>query len=298
MKPSERIDELKQRVDRALGLLLDEVGGPTILKRAMAHALLSGGKRLRPLLVLASSELFESTGADPMAAACAVELIHTYSLIHDDLPAMDNDALRRGVPTCHIIFGEAMAILAGDALLTESFHVVAKAYAGRPAVATAIVCEMAAASGCAGMVGGQVLDVSGEDTRRPGAQSADATDLRTVHDMKTGALIRACFTIGAILGEAGDGDATRLAACGSRTGLAFQVIDDCLDATGSDDELGKSAGSDARKGKENFVSLMGLERARAYAVELKEEALSLLSGYGENGDLLRHLIIRAVERRS
>jgi len=294
----QNIGDLKQRVDVRLRSLIEDVECPAILRKAMAHSLLAGGKRLRPLLTIASSELFPNNDPDPMPAACAVECIHTYSLIHDDLPSMDDDSLRRGVPTCHIVFGEAVAILAGDALLTEAFNIISSAYTNHPETASSVVREMASAAGCSGMVGGQVLDIIKEN---PSDYSADETgniDLGKVHEMKTGALIRACFVIGGIIGGGGEKDIKTLASCGSKTGLAFQVIDDCLDATGTDSQLGKNAGSDARKGKGTFVELMGIDKARRYANELKEEALSCIAPYGERGDLLKRLIRQAVERRS
>jgi geranylgeranyl pyrophosphate synthase len=294
-----RIKELRKKVEGELAGLVEGFGGPPLLKKAMAHSLLSGGKRLRPLLVIASSELFGKDGRpDPLPAAAAVECIHTYSLIHDDLPSMDNDTLRRGVPTCHVVFGEAVAILAGDALLTEAFHVVAAAYADHPAVASQLVLKMASAAGSTGMVGGQVLDIVKDNPALPRAGEGDRADLRTVHAMKTGALIRACFSMGGILGGAAQKDMAALERCGSLTGLAFQVVDDCLDATGTDAELGKNAGSDAEKGKETYVQLLGLEGAEKYAHDLMDQALAEIEPYGAGGDLLRELVRSAVERRA
>jgi geranylgeranyl diphosphate synthase type II len=303
--PRARIAELRKKVDGELAGLVEGFGGPPLLKKAMAHSLLSGGKRLRPLLVIAASELFTGAGPDPLPAgrdplpaAAAVECVHTYSLIHDDLPSMDNDTLRRGVPTCHVVFGEAVAILAGDALLTEAFHVVAAAYAGRPDVAAKLVLKMASAAGSAGMVGGQVLDIVKDNPSLPRAGEGDRADLHTVHAMKTGALIRACFSMGGILGGAAQEDLAALERCGTITGLAFQVVDDCLDATGTDAELGKNAGSDAVKGKETYVQLLGLEEAAKYARELMDQALAEIAPFGAAGDLLRELIRSAVERRT
>ena len=298
MNPLLRVNDLRRQVEARLMEISEGLQGPDILKKAIAHSLLSGGKRLRPLIVIASRELFEGGDPEAMAAACAIELIHTYSLIHDDLPAMDNDSLRRGVPTCHVAFGEAMAILAGDALLTESFNLVSRAYADRPKLACRIIREMATASGCRGMVGGQVLDILRERPKDFKKFGRENTDLHRVHDMKTGALLRACFVIGGILGGATKGEIERLASCGGRTGLAFQVVDDCLDATGTDTQLGKSAGSDARKGKETFADLMGIDGAKRYAAELEKGAVAELEAFGKKADLLRVLIRQAVERRS
>jgi geranylgeranyl pyrophosphate synthase len=293
-----KIRNLRRQVDARLKEIVEGLRGPGILKKAVAHSLLSGGKRLRPLVVIASKELFEAGGPEAMPAACAIELIHTYSLIHDDLPAMDDDSLRRGAPTCHIVFGEAVAILAGDALLTQSFAVVSRAYTDRPKLACRIIREMASAAGCGGMVGGQVLDIMREKPDDFKRFDPENTDLHRVHDMKTGALLRVCFVIGGILGGANKAEIERLASCGGRIGLAFQVIDDCLDATGTDAQLGKNAGSDARKGKETFVDLMGIERARRYAAELEAGAVTDLDAFGKNADLLRTLVKLAVERRS
>ena len=302
METLPEIETLKKQVDDNLESLITGLDCPGILKNAMSHSVLAGGKRLRPLITIAAHRLFDKKGIDPMPAACAIEFIHTYSLIHDDLPAMDNDSLRRGVPTCHIVFGEAMAILAGDALLTEAFHLISAAYRDHPETACAVVMEIASAVGAAGMVGGQVYDIMNENARHGESGSVDCgaagedVDLFRIHEMKTGALLKACFVTGGIIGGGGAQDLDRLAQCGGKVGLAFQIIDDCLDATGTDQQLGKNAGSDAAKGKRTFIDLMGKEKALRLAGELEKEALSLVAPYKDRGDVLRWLIRKAVER--
>ncbi len=296
------IEALKKQVDDNLKSLISGLACPEVLKNAMSHSVLAGGKRLRPLITIAACRLFDNKGIDPLPAACAIEFIHTYSLIHDDLPAMDNDSLRRGIPTCHIVFGEAMAILAGDALLTEAFNIVTRAYRDHPATACAAIIEIASAAGAAGMAGGQVYDIMnenahhGEDGKGENSGIGEDVDLFKIHEMKTGALLKACFVTGGIIGGGGEQDLDRLAQCGGKVGLAFQVIDDCLDATGTDQQLGKNAGSDAAKGKRTFIDLMGRKKAMKLADELEREALSLIAPYKDRGDLLSRLIRKAVER--
>ncbi|MFH1436637.1 MAG: polyprenyl synthetase family protein [Pseudomonadota bacterium] len=300
METTAEIEALKKKVDDGLESMLSGMACPEILKNAMSHSVLAGGKRLRPLITIAACRLFDKKGIDPVPAACAIEFIHTYSLIHDDLPAMDNDSLRRGVPTCHIVFGEAMAILAGDALLTEAFNIVSRAYCDHPETACAAMREIASAAGAAGMVGGQVYDIMNEQARHVEGGTAESdgedVDLFRIHEMKTGALLKACFVTGGIIGGGGGQDLDRLAQCGGKVGLAFQVIDDCLDATGTDQQLGKNAGSDAAKGKRTFIDLMGRKKAMKLAGELEKEALSLIAPYKDRGDLLGRLIRKAVER--
>jgi len=233
------------------------------LVEAMRYSLLAGGKRIRPVLTLATAR---SLGADPalvLPAAAALELIHTYSLIHDDLPAIDDDTLRRGRPTCHVAFGEDIAILAGDALFAEAFHVLVSRQPGSPSAVLEAVTEIARATGVQGMVGGQYMDVAG-------AAVAD-DDLRTLHALKTGRLIAAAVVCGAVLGGADDAGPYR--AFATELGLLFQIVDDILDETGEEAELGKSVGKDRAQQKLTYVSRFGLAGAERLAAEAYERAL-------------------------
>jgi geranylgeranyl diphosphate synthase type II len=246
------------------------------LVEAMRYSLLAGGKRIRPVLALATAR---SLGADPVSllpAAAALELIHTYSLIHDDLPAIDDDKLRRGRPTCHVAFGEDIAILAGDALFAEAFNLLVTRQAGSPVAVLAAVSEIARATGVQGMVGGQYMDVAGD------AVADD--DLRTLHALKTGRLIAAAVVCGAVLGGAADAEPYR--AFASELGLLFQIVDDILDETGDEAELGKTVGKDRAQQKMTYVSRFGVagaERLAAEAYERAQERLAVLPG--ESADL-------------
>jgi geranylgeranyl diphosphate synthase type II len=246
------------------------------LAEAMRYSLLAGGKRIRPVLTLATAR---GRGADPatvLPAAAALELIHTYSLIHDDLPAIDDDTLRRGRPTCHVAFGEDVAILAGDGLFAEAFNLVLTRQAGGPAAVLAALTEIAAATGVQGMVGGQYMDVAGE---------ADADDdLRTLHALKTGRLIEAAVVCGALL--SGAEDVAQYRAFAAELGLLFQIVDDILDETGAEDELGKSVGKDKALDKVTYVSRFGMERAVGLADESERRARELLGALpGDTADL-------------
>jgi len=246
------------------------------LTEAMRYSLLAGGKRIRPVLTLATAR---GRGAEPtvvLPTAAALELIHTYSLIHDDLPAIDDDTLRRGRPTCHVAYGEDVAILAGDGLFAEAFNLVLARQPGRPGVVLAALAEIAAATGVQGMVGGQYMDVAGE--------AADDDDLRTVHALKTGRLIGAAVVCGALLSGAEDVEPYR--AFAAELGLLFQIVDDILDETGAVDELGKSVGKDRAMAKVTYVSRFGMERASALADAAKERAQELLGELpGDGSDL-------------
>ncbi len=241
---------------------------PEQLAKAMEYSLLDGGKRLRPVLELTAARICGGQDKDALPAAVAVEMIHTYSLIHDDLPTMDDDDLRRGRPTCHKVFGEAMAILAGDALLTHAFAVVAQSHLSSGTIA-AIVRELAVSAGPQGMVGGQVMDIAG------------AADLQEMYRLKTGALIRAAVLTGAMTAGATSQQLTALARYADALGMCYQLTDDILDVCGSQEATGKSMGSDARLGKETLVSLYGearvAEMAARQAVEA-EQALKALAG--------------------
>lgn len=270
-------------------------GAPPRLAEAMRYSLLDGGKRLRPVLCLAFADAVAraSNGGGAVAddAACALECVHTYSLIHDDLPAMDDDDLRRGRPTSHKAFGEAMAILAGDALLTDAFALVARGPAGEQALRGRLAAELAVAAGGGGMVGGQVLDIA-ED--RP----AELGYLTRLHRLKTGALIRAACRMGAL---AGGGDEAALAAAetyGDGVGLAFQIADDVLDVTASPEALGKPAGADAAAGRFTFPAVVGLEAARHMADEHVARAVAAVQFLEPEPGPLAALARYAVERRS
>jgi geranylgeranyl diphosphate synthase type II len=246
------------------------------LAEAMRYSLLAGGKRIRPVLTLATAR---GRGVEPtvvLPTAAALELIHTYSLIHDDLPAIDDDTLRRGRPTCHVAFGEDVAILAGDGLFAEAFNLVLARQPGRPVIVLAALAEIAAATGVQGMVGGQYMDVAGD--------AADDDDLRTVHALKTGRLIGAAVVCGALLSGAEDVEPYR--AFAAELGLLFQIVDDILDETGAVDELGKSVGKDRAMDKVTYVSRFGMERASALADEARERAEELLGELpGDSSDL-------------
>ncbi len=242
--------------------------GPTRIHEAMRYSLQAGGKRLRPVLVLAAAELFPSATTDPIAAAIALECIHTYSLVHDDLPCMDNDDLRRGRPTAHKQFDEATALLAGDALLTHAFAILSIHYASHPTLATALVRELADAAGGARLVGGQMQDLLSEKK-----SDATAAELEFIHLNKTAAMLEASLVMGGLVGGAGDTDLAHLRQAGRHLGLAFQIIDDVLDATADSATLGKTAGKDAKAGKTTYVSLHGIDAARNMAGEQTAAAL-------------------------
>jgi geranylgeranyl diphosphate synthase type II len=246
------------------------------LVEAMRYSLLAGGKRIRPVLMLATAR---SRGADPalvLPAAAALELIHTYSLIHDDLPAIDDDSLRRGRPTCHVAFGEDIAILAGDGLFAEAFNLLLTSQPGDAAALLVAAAEVAGATGVHGMVGGQYMDVAG--------LAADDDDLRTVHALKTGKLIEAAVVCGAVLTGAVDPYPYR--AFAAEIGLLFQIVDDILDEAGDEAELGKSVGKDRAQDKVTYVSRFGLDGARRLAAEAEERARERLTALpGDTGDL-------------
>ena len=291
------MDALRQAVDEALDRALPpESAWPATLHRAVRYSLFAGGKRIRPVLVLAAGEAVGGAREELMPLACAVEMVHTYSLVHDDLPAMDDDDLRRGKPTSHKVFGEAIAILAGDALLTRAFHLLAEVPEAwddtrvrRRLRATAVLGE---ACGTTGLIGGQVMDLESE------GRAIGADDLECLHRAKTGALLSACVRGGAILGGAGDGDLQLLSRYASAIGLAFQVVDDVLDATEDAQRLGKTAGKDEAARKATYVSVHGLEKARALARALRQEALEAIAPLGPRGELLAAIARLIVDRHS
>jgi geranylgeranyl diphosphate synthase type II len=291
-------EERRRMVEAALDAALPaESQWPATIHRAVRYSLFAGGKRIRPLLVLAAGEAAGGTPSALMPLACAVEMIHTYSLIHDDLPAMDNDDLRRGKPTSHKVFGEAIAILAGDALLTRAFHVLLDAPSDAPADhvrrrlrAAAILGE---AAGTTGLIGGQVADLEAE-----GRRDVTPGELERLHRAKTGALLSACVVGGGVLGGGSEEDLARLDLYGEAVGLAFQVVDDILDATAGADQLGKTAGKDAAAGKATYVRLLGLDGARRVASELLGQAREAIAPLGERGARLGALATLIVERHA
>ncbi|MBT0570789.1 polyprenyl synthetase family protein [Curvibacter sp. CHRR-16] len=276
----------------------DEQDAPASLIDPMRYAVLDGGKRLRPLLVLAAHDAVASSGtpcaAAAMRAACAVELIHAYSLVHDDMPCMDNDVLRRGKPTVHVQYGEASALLAGDALQALAFELLTPQDTSVPAIVQAQLCALLArAAGCAGMAGGQAIDLASV-----GVKLSQST-LRHMHQLKTGALLKGSVLMGAASAQADDTVLQALAVYGEALGLAFQVVDDILDATADSATLGKTAGKDALQEKPTYVSIMGLEASQAYAAGLLQQALNALDGLAlPHDDGLRALAHMVVHRAS
>lgn len=281
-------------VDRALDdCLPPEDAPPALIHRAMRYSVFAGGKRLRPVLCLASCEAAGGDPAEAMPAACAFELIHTYSLIHDDLPAMDNDDLRRGRPTSHRVFGEAIAILAGDALLTLGFGLLGacvRKWAPSRRGLLSLVEETAQACGTAGLIGGQVADLQSS------GRITGLAELEAVHRAKTGALFRAAVRAGALIAGAGEDALGALTAFAEHFGLAFQITDDILDVTGDEEKLGKPVGSDIRNEKVTFVSLLGLDEARRRARNAVENAVSALDGFGREADFLRRTALFVLAR--
>jgi farnesyl diphosphate synthase len=290
--------DVQARTERALGALLPSAAGADPLSRlheAMRYAVLEGGKRVRPLLAHAAGELTGAPSAALERAGCAVELVHAYSLVHDDMPCMDNDVLRRGKPTVHVAYGEALAMLVGDALQALAFRAVAEAAAlGVPAVSVVRMCgELADAAGSIGMAGGQAIDLEAVGAA-PGREA-----LEDMHRRKTGAMLRASVRLGAWCGEPLDAaGAAALDAYCDAVGLAFQVVDDVLDVEADSATLGKTAGKDAANDKPTYVSLMGLDGARRLAAELRTQAHDALARFGMRAGRLGALADLIVARRS
>ncbi len=276
-----------------------EIARPARLLGAMRHAVLAGGKRLRPFLLCEVARLLkpELKVGELMPAAAAIECLHCYSLVHDDLPAMDNDALRRGQPTVHIAYDEATAILAGDALLTLAFDLLAdSACHTDPTVRAALVLDLSRAGGLGGMVGGQMLDLAAEGRFGEGAKP-DENEIRKLQAMKTGALIRASTVMGARLGGANDDDLGRFGRFGDILGLAFQLADDLLDVTATESEMGKAVAKDAAHGKGTLVQRLGIDAVRAELDRLVAEATNLLSPWGARSETLAATAHFVAERR-
>lgn len=284
-------------VDAALDRYLPaEKELPHSVHKAMRYSVFAGGKRVRPILMLAACQAVGGDIDRAIPAACAMEMIHTYSLIHDDLPAMDDDDFRRGNPTNHKVFGEAIAILAGDALLTEAFKLVSDPrFAGgsEPAALLAVIHEIANCAGSYGMVGGQVIDMESE-----GCQDIDLATVQYIHTHKTGALIKASVVAGALLGGAAGGELAAITRYGEAAGLAFQIADDILDIEGTTEEIGKDAGSDQARGKATYPAVMGLVAAKEEARLMMDEALKSLEPFGAEADPLREIARYIVQRRN
>jgi len=290
------LTEKRALVDSFLSSYFDGGLVPAHLNEAMTYSLFAGGKRLRPILALASHEACGGTAEDILPQAASLEFIHTYSLIHDDLPAMDNDDLRRGKPTNHKVFGEGIAVLAGDALLTEAFYLLAtksrrSSLAAHRSVLR-IIRETALAAGAHGMVGGQAEDVRSENT------ALDSDNLAFIHAHKTGALITVSVRMGAILAGSGKKNLSALTQYGENIGLAFQIIDDILDIQGDSRELGKETGSDERKKKTTYPGLYGIEQSRRKAGELVENAVRALESLPKRAEPLREIAPYILRRRN
>jgi geranylgeranyl pyrophosphate synthase len=283
------LDHARRRVDRALDRALPSPPDcPALVGEAMRYSVLAPGKRLRPILTLAAADAVARRDATPpddaerlaLPAGCAIELIHTYSLIHDDLPAMDNDTLRRGRPTLHVVYGDGIAVLAGDGLQTEAFALLAREPAGADPELLArklrVITTVAHAAGAAGMVGGQAIDLQAAGQVPASALTLDAGGLRAMHARKTGALIRAAAVSGAIMAAAPDDAVQAIDRYATELGLAFQIVDDILDVEGSASELGKTAGKDAAGAKPTYPALFGVDRSRALAVECVARARQTL----------------------
>ena len=293
MKIEQYLAEQQKRVDDALNQWVPlESTSPQSIHRAMRYSLFAGGKRIRPLLCMAAADAVSDAPDGIEAPACTLELIHTYSLIHDDLPALDNDDLRRGRPTCHKVFGDAMAILAGDALLTLAFEVLSRL----PVDAerrVRLIMELATAAGTVGgMIGGQVADLEGE------AQQPNERLLEEIHRAKTGALLRASLRMGGIFAGGDEQQLISLSSYGEHVGLAFQIVDDVLDVEQPSEKLGKTAGKDAKQQKITFPAVYGLDRSRRMAEQERQSAHGALAPFGARADRLRELADLIVHRNA
>lgn len=301
MEPPEFFDlkaylgKKKAVVDSALEACFSKPEGPiSDLTASMKYSLFAGGKRLRPILCLAGSEAVGGTETDLLPVACALELIHTYSLIHDDLPVMDDDDLRRGQPSNHKVFGEAVSLLAGDGLLTEAFNLMAEAELTggvSPGALLKVIGLIARASGYRGMIGGQLVDIQSE------GKSADSSLVEFIHNRKTGALITASVKSGAILAGGNESQIQALTSYGERIGLAFQISDDILDIEGNSDEMGKKARADEQRGKITYPAAVGLSRSKKIQAELVEAAIESLNIFDRAADPLRQIAGYIVERK-
>lgn len=282
------------RVEKWMDRLLPaESEVPSVIHQAMRYSIFAGGKRLRPALTIATGEAFGADENALLPAACALEMIHTYSLIHDDLPAMDDDNLRRGRPTNHVVYGEAIAILAGDALLTQAFQTLAEIENLDATTKVRVITEVSRAAGTVrSLIGGQVMDIQNE------GKAVTSEELDAIHTAKTGALIRCCVRVGAIIGGASEADLESLTEFGAKAGLAFQIADDLLDETATSEELGKTAGKDAATQKATYVALYGYQEAKQRAVQLCNEAILAVRRTGRDTKWLEEMANFIVVRRS
>jgi geranylgeranyl diphosphate synthase type II len=291
------LKEQCSRIDSALDKFLPkETELPHSLHKAMRYSIFAGGKRVRPILMLAACQAVGGDTERAIPAACAMEMIHTYSLIHDDLPAMDDDDFRRGNPTNHKVFGEAIAILAGDALLTEAFKLISNprcAVGCDPTARLAVINEIATCAGSYGMVGGQVVDMESE-----GKNDIDLPIVQYIHTHKTGALIKASVVAGALLGGAGEQKLAAITRYGEAAGLAFQIADDILDIEGTTEEIGKDAGSDEARGKATYPAVIGLSAAKEEAQAMMDDAMKSLEIFGTEADPLREIAAYIVKRKN
>jgi len=285
------------RIDAALDKYLPKESElPHSLHKSMRYSVFAGGKRVRPILMLAACQAAGGDTEAAIPAACAMEMIHTYSLIHDDLPAMDDDDFRRGNPTNHKVFGEAIAILAGDGLLTEAFKLMSDprfAASVPPAGRLAVINQIATCAGSYGMVGGQVVDMESE-----GKKDIDLPTVQYIHTHKTGALIKAAVVAGAILGGADEKKLAAITRYGEAAGLAFQIADDILDIEGTTEEIGKDAGSDEARGKATYPAVIGLAAAKLEAKAMMDEAFKALEIFGSEADPLREIAAYIVKRKN
>jgi geranylgeranyl diphosphate synthase type II len=294
MNLAEYLAAQQQLIDAELSRLVPaESVEPKTIHRAMRYSLMAGGKRIRPILCLEAARTLSDSAEGVMAAACSLEFIHTYSLIHDDLPALDNDDFRRGKPTCHKVFGDAMAILAGDSLLTLAFQVLSELPLVNAEIRVAMIRELSTASGTVGgMIGGQVADIEGE------RQPPTAELLDSIHRAKTGALLRASVRMGSLYAGGTAEQVAKLSDFGEHVGLAFQIVDDILDVEESSEALGKTAGKDAQQEKITFPAVYGLERSREMASLECERAHAALASFGDRADRLRQIADLIVHRKS
>ena len=287
------VENHHQRLHSGFQILNYKLNLNHLFHKSIHYSLMAGGKRLRPILALAAAEAVGGDEETVMPFSCAIEMVHTYSLIHDDLPAMDNDDLRRGKPTCHKVFGEGIAILAGDALLTHAFIIISNPeYAKNidPAIRIMIIQELAKASGTEGMIGGQVLDLEAQN------KSLGLDELSTIHKLKTGSLIKASTQIGALAGGAEEKEVESLSAYGQHLGLAFQIMDDLLDIEGSEEIIGKTSKSDLVNHKSTYPALMGIEESKKKARESIDQALASIDHFDYHANALRQLAQYTITR--
>lgn len=288
------LDKLRKSIDTSLLRYIEQRCPSRYLAEPVRYTLMAGGKRLRPVLCLSAAAAVGGNGIDAMPAACALEMIHTYSLIHDDLPALDNDHLRRGKATCHVQFDEATAILCGDALLNMAFEILSAAAIGSTSCECRkwmqVIHAIATGSGCKGMIEGQARDIANEGIKM------ELEELQRMHELKTGALILASVCSGAMLGGGSAAQIDRLNEYARAIGLAFQVVDDILNITGDPETMGKAVGTDAERDKNTYPALMGLENSRMFAHSLIDSALQALNIFDNNADPLREIAKYIVER--